>query len=149
VNRFAVEYCTPLALWLAAIFFFSTDSFSAGRTALLILGLLKSVFPGLSPEQLDFFHIVIRKSAHIAEYFILAVLTYRALKQERRDPIQAKLQTLCLVVVTAGFDEVHQGLTFFRTASPVDVGYDCLGAVSALLLISLYETRRLRPHPVL
>jgi VanZ family protein len=149
VKRLVLEYWTPVILWLLVIFVFSTDAFAADRTSGIIAAVLRFCFPGTSPEALVFWHAVIRKAAHIAAYFVLTVLTHRNLSQTHSDFTQTKLRTLCFVAIAAIFDEIHQGFTFFRTASPVDVGYDCIGAVCALWLITTYEARRLRPYPVL
>jgi VanZ family protein len=149
VKNLIVEYWTPLVVWLVTIFFFSTDVFSAGETSKIIVPVLSFFFPHLSPRELDVWHGVIRRFAHITEYFILAALTYRSFKHEQPDLAQAKLQTIMFVVFAAMLDELHQRFTVSRTASPVDVAYDCVGAVWALWLIATHETRRLRSHSIL
>jgi len=149
VNRLATEYWMPLILWLMVIFIFSTDAFASSETSRVITPALQVLFPWLSIQQLEFWHTVLRKLSHITEYFVLAALTFRVLKQYKSDLIQAKLRTLSFAVFVGTFDELHQRFTFFRTASPVDIGYDCLGAVTALLLITMYEYRRLRTHSFL
>jgi VanZ family protein len=123
--------------------------FSSSQTSRIIIPILTFFFPGLSPDQLDLWHGVIRKLAHITEYFILALFTYRSIRYDQTDPAQAKLRTMTFVVLSASLDEIHQRFTAFRTPSPVDVGYDCLGAVWALWLITTYEIRHLRPHSFL
>ncbi len=142
-------YWLPLVVWLVSIFLFSTESFSAGETSHFIVPVLTFLFPNWSLQQLDIGHAVIRKLAHITEYFILALLAYRTLRYEKRDLLDAKVWTGVLVLLAALSDEFHQSLTLTRQASIVDVGYDCLGALWALWLISTYETRRLRSHSVL
>jgi len=149
VKRLAVEYWAPIVLWLAVIFIFSSDAFSAGHTSGIIVPILRFLFPWLSPEGLEFSHAFIRKTGHVTEYFILAVFTYRSFRQERIDLTHAKLMTFSFVAVAAIVDEFHQRLTLFRTGSPIDVGYDCLGAVLALWFFTIYETWRLRTYPVL
>ncbi len=149
MKKLALEYWAPLLLWIGTMFFFSTDVFSSSQTSRIILPILTFFFPGLSPDQLDLWHGVIRKLAHITEYFILALFTYRSIRYDETDPAQAKLRTMTFVVLAASLDEIHQRFTAFRTPSPVDVGYDCLGAVGALWLITTYEIRHLRPHSFL
>src|SRR5262245_53774480 len=139
----------PLILWLVVIFIFSTDAFASSETSRIITPALQVLFPWLSTQQLEFGHAILRKLSHITEYFVLAVLTYRVLTQYKSDLIKAKLRTLSFAVFVGTFDELHQGFTLFRTASPADIGYDCLGAVAALLLITRYEYRRLRAHSLL
>ena len=149
MKRLAIEYWLPLVLWLVVIFIFSTDYFSAARTSTVIVSILHFLFPSHPLEQLELWHAVIRKIGHVTEYFLLAVFTYRTMKLEQLDWSQAKLRTMGFVLFAASFDELHQAFTRFRTPSPFDVGYDCLGAVWALWLITSYETRRLRTYPFL
>ena len=149
MKRLILEYWAPLLVWLVTIFFLSTDIFSANETSRFIIPILAFFFPGLSPAELTLWHGVIRKFAHITEYFILAVFTYRSMKFEEPDLVQVKLRTFAFIVFAASFDEIHQRFTAFRTPSPIDVSYDCFGAVWALWLITTYETRRLRSHSVL
>ena len=149
MKKLVFEYWAPLLVWLVIIFFFSTDTFASGQTSRIIVPVLMFFFPRLSPQELDAWHGVIRKFGHVSEYFVLAVFTYRSLKYEQPDLAQAKLRTINFVVLAAMLDELHQRFTAFRTPSPIDVGYDCLGAVWALWIIATYETRRLRTHSVL
>jgi VanZ family protein len=143
------ESLAPLVVWLFTIFYFSTDSFSAGQTSRFIVPLLLFLFPDWSPHQVEIGHAVVRKLAHVTAYFILALLCYATLRYQKRDFLDAKVLTGVLVLLTALSDEYHQSLTLTRGASIVDVGYDCLGALWALWLISVYEAWRLRSHPVL
>ena len=149
MKRLAIEYWLPLVLWLVVIFIFSTDYFSASRTSSAIVSILHFIFPSRSLHQLEFWHAVIRKIGHVTEYFLLAIFTYRTMKLEHLDWTQAKVRTMGFVLFAASFDELHQAFTLFRTPSPFDVGYDCLGAVWALSLITIYEIWRLRTHSVL
>ena len=149
MKRLVIEYWLPLVLWLIVIFIFSTDYFSATRTSSVIVSILHFLFPSRPLQQLEFWHAVIRKLGHITEYALLAFLTYRTMKLEQLDLTQARVRTMGFVLVAASFDELHQAFTLFRTPSPFDVGYDCLGAVWALCLITFYEAWRLRTHPVL
>jgi VanZ family protein len=149
VHVLVFEYWTPLLVWLLAMFFFSTDMMSSSETSKVIVPILTFLFPGLSPGEITLWHGVIRKLAHIAEYFILAVLVHRSLKYEHPDLIDAKMRAIAFVALVALLDEFHQSFTAYREASIVDVGYDCLGGVWALWVITAYEARRLRPHSVL
>jgi VanZ family protein len=144
-----LEYHLPVLLWLVVTFVFSTDAFSSSETSQFIVPALAYFFPTLSTEQVDFWHLAIRKLGHITEYFILAFLAYRCLRHEHGDGIEVKVRTIGFVVLAAMLDEWHQTFTAFRGPSIVDVGYDCFGAVWALWLITTYETWRLRSHSIL
>lgn len=149
MKKVVLEYWAPLLVWLLTMFFFSTDFFSASETSHVIVPILQFLFPGLTPAQLELWHGFIRKLAHITEYFVLTFFTYRSIRHNQPDLAHAKLKTITFVVFAASLDEIHQRFTSFRTPSPVDVGYDCLGAVLALWLIATYETRRLRTYSFL
>ena len=122
---------------------------SSRETSRFIVPILKFLLPGVSPAGIDFWHAVIRKFAHVSEYFILAVLIYRALRIDGCGRIDANLRTIVFVALAALLDEFHQSFVPSRTATIIDVGYDCLGGVWALWIIAAYEFRRLRSHPVL
>jgi VanZ family protein len=131
------------------MFFFSTDAFSSSETSRFIVPFLTFFFPAISPPTIDFCHVAIRKLAHITEYFILAMLVYRSIKYNQQYLVSAKMIAVAFVLLAALADEFHQSLTISRTASIVDVGYDCLGGVWALWLFTVYEGRRVRSHSVL
>jgi VanZ family protein len=149
VKKVVLEYWAPLLVWLLTMFFLSTDFFSSFETSRVIVPILHFFFPGLTHGQLALWHGVIRKLAHITEYFILTLFAYRSIRHDQPNLAHAKLKTIAFVVFAASLDEIHQRLTAFRTPSPVDVGYDCLGAVWALWLIATYESRRLRTYSFL
>jgi VanZ family protein len=144
-----VEYWTPLVVWLVTMFLFSTDLMSSSETSKFIVPVLRFFFPGLSAGEITLWHGVVRKLAHVMEYSILAVLVYRSLKYEHGDLVAARMRAVVLLVLAALLDEFHQSFTAYRTASIVDVGYDCLGGVWAFWVITAYEARRLRPHSIL
>jgi VanZ family protein len=149
LKRQFLEYHLPVFIWLLATFFFSTDAFSSNETSRVIVPVLTYLFPAFSLEQIDFWHLAIRKLGHISEYFILATLSYRCFRLDGADPSETRLKTIVFVLLAALADEWHQSFTAFRGPSIVDVGYDCFGAVWALWLITFYETWRLRSHSVL
>jgi VanZ family protein len=149
LKKLALAYWLPVLVWLLLMFFFSTDFFSASETSRFIIPGLRFFFPWLSLDQLYVGHSVIRKLAHITEYFILTLFAYRSIRHDQPDLAQAKLKTITFVVFAAALDEIHQRFTAFRTPSPVDVGYDCFGSVLALWLIATYESWRLRTYSVL
>jgi VanZ family protein len=91
----------------------------------------------------------IRKCGHVSEYFILTMLAFRFFQHLEHDSPVTKLRTMTFVLMAALLDEWHQSFTVSRGASIVDVGYDCMGGVLALCLITAYETWRLRSRSIL
>ena len=140
-----------LVAWISVIFFFSTDSFSGDHTSRIILPVLKSLLPFLSPDQLQIGHAICRKAGHILEYFVLGVLAWRAFRGDSRDGGAVWLQSAALVLMVAVTDEFHQSFVASRTSSIIDVGYDFIGGIAALGLLSRFrnEGRALYSHPIL
>ena len=115
---------------------FSTDAFSNDETSKFIVPFLRAFFPSLSPPQIDFLHLLVRKASHVCEYFVLGLLAYRSLRLDQPDVLRAKLHTGAFLLLVALNDEFHQLFTVSRGGSLVDVGYDCFGGVIALWLMA-------------
>jgi VanZ family protein len=122
-------------LMLTAIFVFSTDSFSSDQTSRIIVPILKFLAPGLSAIQVEFWHHVVRKAGHITEYCILGGLIYRALRMDVTSLAILRVATVASIAAVALFDEFHQSFVPSRTSSIIDVGYDCIGGMMAILLL--------------
>ena len=127
----------PLVVWLAFIFFASSDSFNAGNTSRIIGPLVLWLFPNTTPETLATIHLIVRKLAHFSEYAILGVLAARAFRASPR----WFLISAVLVVVYALLDEYHQSFVPSRTASVFDSFIDMAGGMSALIFISRKRTK--------
>lgn len=121
----------PLA-WMAAIMWFSTGDFSAENTGSVVGPLLQWLLPWASPSQIDALHGIVRKSAHVTEYAVLAALWFVTFVRERRwSPPTAAWTALLISVGWAFLDELHQATEPSRTASAFDVGFDAAGALVA------------------
>jgi hypothetical protein len=69
----------PPIVWMAAIAWFSTDTFSADHTGAVLEPLLRWLLPAIRPAQIAAAHYLVRKGAHVTVYAILAALVLRAL----------------------------------------------------------------------
>ncbi len=127
-------YWLPPLLWMAAIFFFSTDSFSGEKTGGLLFRIFHTLIPSLTPAGFKPWHFFIRKAAHFTEYAILALLLFRAFRAGAvvRWRRRWALSTLWVVIVYALFDEYHQTRTANRVGSIYDSLIDTAGGVAAL-----------------
>jgi VanZ family protein len=124
----------PPLVWMAAIMWFSTGDFSADNTASVFGPLLRWLMPWATPVQIDAVHALIRKTAHMTEYGILAVLWFIAFTREGR--FKARTAAWAAVLIAVGWaclDELHQAMEPSRTASAMDVGYDAAGALLAMV----------------
>lgn len=136
MRKFLSRYL-PLVVWLAFIFFASSDNFNAGNTSRIIGPLVLWLFPNTSAETLVTIHFITRKLAHFTEYAILGFLAARAFRNRER----WFLISAVLVVVYALLDEYHQSFVPSRTASVFDSLIDMAGGLTALLIV-LKRSRR-------
>ena len=135
------DYWAPLLVWVLLTYTFSSDMFSAAETSRFIVPVLEFLFPWLSREWILALHGVVRKLGHIAEYFVMAILTYRAVRLSSRTTAAIILSGL-FVLSVASLDELRQTWTLYRGGSPFDVGYDCFGGLLGIWLFVKIECRR-------
>jgi VanZ family protein len=130
----------PPVLWMGLIVWLSTDTFSARHTSAAFAPLLHRLWPGATPAEIRWINFVIRKTAHVVVYAVLAALWYRAFRQGARLPaMQAALAALAIAVAAGTVDEVHQAFVPSRTSSVRDVGFDSIGGALALAGAALAE----------
>ena len=106
---------TALVFWCAFIFFFSS---------------IPNLSSGL--EQ-DF---ILRKIAHVSEFFVLAVLIWFVVKRKEKGRAMTVLIASTFAIDYAILDEIHQLFVFGRSGNVTDVAIDCIGVfVAALVLL--------------
>jgi VanZ family protein len=135
----------PVILWASLIFVFSTDTFSSTNTAGIFEPIFSHIFPQLPARDIDRIHVLIRKVGHFSEYFVLAVLLMRALRNAMGEELFGRRLFLSILIATlyAVSDEAHQSFVPSRSASAVDVSIDAIGAICGTLL-SYRHNQRLR-----
>jgi len=120
----------------------SSDGFSASSTAQVLEPIVRWLFPGISQHQFEIVHFAIRKTAHLTEYAVLALLTLRALRRGAPRPLgQVALLALLFVVAVASLDELRQSQSRVRTGRPSDVFFDTAGGALALGAALLSQRR--------
>ena len=134
-----VKYWLPVIIWMCFIYWMSTDMFSSENTSKVIEPVLYFIFPSLSAWTLDIIHGLIRKSAHVVEYFILGFLLFRAFRSDSSQPWDQRwtIYTVIVVVLYAMSDEFHQISVTSRSGSFFDVGLDTAGGVLSQIAIML------------
>lgn len=92
----------------------------------------------------DSIHLLIRKAAHVTEYFILTFTVYLPvhfhlayLKHLGSAIWKRLLFTGAVTVVFAALDEFHQTFVDGRAGTPVDVCIDSIGIVMACMILAL------------
>jgi VanZ family protein len=138
--RSFVKYWLPVLVWMWIIFSASSDSASFQHSSRIIEPLMRWLFPHLSDKAVHALVLSVRKCAHLAEYAVLALLLWRALRRESATSnhlwswSKAGL-ILALVVLYAASDEIHQAFVPSRQASVWDVLLDTTGAAFGLLCL--------------
>jgi len=94
-----------------------------------VLILTVSSIPDLSTPGLGF--TVTDKIAHFAEYFILSLLTARAVSTFNKDPLRIFWISSALTSGYGILDELHQLLIPGRTTEGLDMVADILGSILA------------------
>jgi VanZ family protein len=140
-----VKNWLPAIAWACLISFFSTGVFSSDQTSLYLIPVLHLLIPQASAETLELMHAIIRKTAHLTEYFIFSILLVRALRgQERGWKLRWAIWAVVLAAGYASFDEFHQSFVPSRTASPWDALLDTAGASAAQVVLWLWHFSRAR-----
>jgi VanZ family protein len=107
-------------------------------------GQTKTSMPQAADDIVDF---TVKKTAHMAEYGILAVLVWRGCSRAlvgRAGRHPWAILSLCALY--AASDEFHQRFTAGRESSPRDVLIDIVGAGLGLVIVSaLLAQRRCNP----
>jgi len=144
----ALWYWAPLAVWLGAIFYFSTDVMSAGHTSRFLEPLIRRLLPGASEPVVSGLHVAVRKTAHVTEYALLSLLAFRAVRSGRVLRFRAGWAFAAFAVAAAYalLDEFHQTFTSSRTGNLHDAVIDMVGAASALVFLAAYSRRRARTN---
>jgi VanZ family protein len=134
-----------VAACIALIWGLSADLFAASETSRFLKPFLLWLFPDLDPATLRRAHFLVRKSAHVTEYAVLALLAFRAWWLSFETTlVRIAALSLALVFAVAAIDEARQSLSAARTGTPWDVALDLAGGAAALVLL-IAAQRGLRP----
>lgn len=116
-----IKYWLPLFAWCALIFYFSS-------------------IPDLKVSD-GLLDLVLRKIAHMSEFFILSWLAFRTFRRYKGF-VWALSAASALSLLYAISDEVHQYFIVTRNASFVDVLIDALG----ILLFAIWSKDLVNNH---
>ncbi len=125
---------------MGLVFSASNDTKSFARSSRILAPLLHWLFPHLPADAVNFIVLIARKGAHLAEYAVLALLLWRALRQPvKNDPRpwnwrEARL-VLLGVALYAASDEFHQLFVASRDAAVHDVFIDTAGGAAGLIAL--------------
>ena len=140
--RMLLKYWLPPLVWMVVIFSASGDAKSYQHSSALFEPLLHWLFPQMSPAHVELIHYLFRKTGHLTEFALLALLLWRAIRQpQKNDPRPWRWDeaglSLASVFLYAASDELHQVFVALRTALVSDVILDTTGGAIGLLLLWL------------
>jgi VanZ family protein len=128
--------------WACLISILSTDVFSSEHTSRFILPALHWLFPHAGAETLELMHVLIRKTAHLTEYFILSLFLVHALHGKDREwKLRWAIWAVAIAAGYAALDEFHQSFVASRHSSPWDALIDTTGATVAQVVLWLWQLR--------
>jgi len=144
-----LKYWLPVPVWMAVIFTASSDAHSYEHSSRIIAPLLHWLFPHVSTDTVDWIVLIVRKCAHVAEYAVLALLLWRALRRPQKDQPRPwnwreAGMALLIVAIYAATDEFHQIFVPTRTPAVHDVVIDTLGGAAGLFALWLIGRRQKR-----
>ena len=124
-----------LVIWLVVIFVFSNmdGDASYSLSSNILNGITNNSVANVSVY--DTLHLVLRKLAHVLEYFILSALTYNYLRFYNLKQNTLYILVFVFNLICSSLDELHQLLILDRDGRLVDVLIDSLGAIIFLIII--------------
>jgi VanZ family protein len=129
--------CLATLAWAVVVFYLSTERFGSNFSGGLVAHALTLLHIGVSPRTFHVLDVLLRKTAHITEYGILASLVYGSFAEQQ--PFRWRLRQAMWCIGIVGLysltDEFHQRFVPGRNASLVDCGIDVAGAAIALIII--------------
>nr|WP_199798538.1 VanZ family protein [Clostridium tetani] len=124
-------------VWMVIIFKFSSDpgEISDGKSG-LIVEVINSLGINMSSVLGECANFIIRKTAHMGEYFILTLLLIVSLKED------FNLEKNCWISILITFlyacsDEIHQRFVPGRCGQFSDVLIDLFGGILAIFIVKV------------
>ena len=137
ICRSVLKFWLPPVIWMVVIFSASGDSASMVHSSRLFEPLMRWLFPWLAQGRIEEIHYIVRKCVHLAEFSILALLLWQAIRHTQITVTRRWLWSqsglaLALVLFYAASDEFHQTFVPGRTGQVSDVLVDTAGGAIGL-----------------
>ena len=127
-----------LIFWMGIIFAFSHQPNSGEAT----YNIIEKVLPTIQTNDLiEVINFIIRKSAHLIEYFILTLLSVSLLKEYTKNKKIIIITSLIFCFIYACMDEFHQAFVIGRTNSFRDVLIDTTGGLLFIITYIIYNLK--------
>jgi len=121
LGEYWLFYLAPIFLWMLIIYILSSQStFTSGS------------------GSFDLIAYLLRKSAHVGEYFVLTVLIARSIDVLGQSINRVLFLSGGFALLYALSDELHQTFVPLRDGKIMDIGIDLIGIIVALLVYALW-----------
>lgn len=135
-------------IWILFIFYNSLQTGVQSAAASGSIVKLVYDFFALFKINLDIsiLSIIIRKLAHVFEYFILSILLLYLLFEYRLSDKHRILYTSLTCLLIAITDEVIQSFVPLRAGRVLDVAIDCVGIILGIVIVIFFNLRKARKN---
>ena len=143
---------TILIIWMVVIFGFSNQNVVSSlslsdKVASKIIDVVvkvkkKEITPQEKTKMIKNTRVVIRKTAHFTEYFILGILVFKIFEMYGVQRILVYSIIFCFLYACS--DELHQLFSDGRSANVLDVLIDTGGSVLSIACLQVIKKRKLR-----
>ena len=130
-------------VWVGIIFSFSlhTREESVGMSSAVLTYIMDTFFPQLTGKvDFEILHLLLRKTAHFSEYFVLGVFGCFAMQGTKKK----NTLTILFCLGIAAIDETLQLFVSGRVGSIWDVLIDSAGAIVGIGILTLIQKIRKR-----
>lgn len=111
-----IKYWLPVIAWAGVIFAFSAREVPV-------------------TSEIYWQDFILKKTAHIIEYGIFALLLYRALRAHETERTRAVILSILFASIYGATDEFHQSFIPGREPRVRDVAFDTIGASLSMLVL--------------
>jgi len=141
---------TAVIIWMLVIFLLSAQQGAestnlSDRVAKIIIDktdmLVHPIIDTSTFTFVKFVKVILRKSAHVAEYFILGILVINAVKASKVPDPRSFILSFLICILYAASDEIHQYFVPGREAQVLDVVIDSIGACVGIKLVPWIKKR--------
>lgn len=125
-----------LILWMGIIFCFSNQPNSGQETHDIIEETITTV---KKETFIDIINFIMRKSAHMTEYFILTILFVSLYKEYTNNKNKLIMISIISCFLYACTDEIHQLFIIGRAGQFIDVLIDTIGGLLFIIPYYIYK----------
>lgn len=129
-----------VVIWMGVIFYFSNmnrdDSDDTSKGLLYKIVSVSNVSDDKIDDVVEKYNVVIRKIAHISEYFILSILVYLSLIYSDISINSSIIISIIVCILYSICDEMHQ-LFVGRGGQVMDVFIDSIGIFTGMFIVKI------------